>query len=80
MAGENIILLAAGNNKLSEKPCVLWSLANGRSILDWQMNAFEMALPNSEVNIAVGYNYQKIINTLPSNESSFFNTTATAAT
>ena len=33
MASENIILLAAGNNKLSEKPCVLWSLANGRSIL-----------------------------------------------
>ncbi len=57
----NVILLAAGYNKYSDKPCSLWSLGNGRSILDWQMHAFQSSLPNSEVNIAVGYNYQRII-------------------
>lgn len=57
----NVILLAAGYNKYSDKPCSLWSLGNGRSILDWQMHAFQTSLPNSEVNIAVGYNYQRII-------------------
>ncbi len=61
----NLILLAAGDNKYSDKPCSLWSLGNGRSILDWQMHAFETARPNSEVHIAVGYNYQKIITNYP---------------
>jgi choline kinase len=57
----NVILLAAGYNKYSDKPCSLWSLGNVRSILDWQMHAFQTSLPDSEVNIAVGYNYQSII-------------------
>ena len=61
----DIILLAAGYNKGSKKPCSLWSLGNGKSILDWQMHAFEMALPDSRVNIAVGYDYQRIINNYP---------------
>ena len=61
----DVILLAAGFNKYSEKPCSLWSLGNGKSILDWQMHAFETALPNSKVNIAVGYDYQRIINNHP---------------
>ena len=61
----NLILLAAGDNKFSDKPCSLWSLGNGSSILGWQMHAFKTARPNTEVNIAVGYNYQKIITNYP---------------
>ena len=57
----NIFILAAGNNNISEKPCSLWSFGNGKSILDWQINAFNAVIPGSEVNIAIGYDYQKII-------------------
>ena len=55
----NIFILAAGNNNISEKPCSLWSFGNGKSILDWQINAFNAVIPGSEVNIAIGYDYQK---------------------
>lgn len=65
MTKEKIILLAAGYNRYSDRPCSLWSLGNGKSILDWQMHAFETALPYGEVNIAVGYNYQRIITNHP---------------
>ena len=54
----NILILAAGYNKVSEKPCSLWSFGNGKSILDWQIHAFETVLPKSEINIAIVYNYQ----------------------
>ena len=37
----NILILAAGYNKISDKPCSLWSFDNGRSILDWQINALK---------------------------------------
>ena len=63
----NVFLLAAGFNKYADKPCSLLSLDNGRSILDWQMHAFGTSLPNSNVKIAVGYNYQKIIENYPYN-------------
>ena len=45
----NIFILAAGNNNISEKPCSLWSFGNGKSILDWQINAFNAVIPGSEV-------------------------------
>ena len=56
-----IFLLAAGYNKGAERACSLWSMSNGRSILDWQTHAFEKALPSSELTIVVGYDYQRII-------------------
>ena len=65
MVEANIIILAAGYNKISEKPCSLWSFGNGKSILDWQIHAFETVLPNNEINIAIGYNRQKIIANYP---------------
>ena len=49
----NILILAAGYNKISEKPCSLWSFGNGKSILDWQIDTFKTALPNNKVNIAI---------------------------
>ena len=61
MAGKNIFILAAGNNKYSDKPCSLWSFGNGKSILYWQTHTIESALPGKEVKIAVGYDYHKII-------------------
>ncbi|MBC8298273.1 MAG: hypothetical protein H8E55_21100 [Pelagibacterales bacterium] len=61
----NILILAAGYNKVSEKPCSLWSFGNGKSILDWQIHAFETVLPKSEINIAIGYNYQRITANYP---------------
>ena len=61
----NLILLAAGDNKCWDKPCSLWSIDNGRNIIDWQLHVIETALPNSEVNVAVGYNYQKLITDYP---------------
>ncbi len=57
----NILILAAGANKISEKPCSLWSFGNGKSILDWQIDTFNTVLPDSEINIAIGYDYQRII-------------------
>lgn len=62
----NIILLAAGYHKYPNKPSSLWEFSNGNSILDWQMHAFRTALPNSQVQIAVGYDYQRIVTTHPS--------------
>ena len=67
----DVILLAAGHNKYSEKPCSLWSLGNGKSILDWQMYAFEKAIPDCRVNIAVGYDFQRIINKLQLEKSDY---------
>jgi glutamine kinase len=61
----NILILAAGYNKFSEKPCSLWSFGNGKSILDWQIHAFETVLPNSKINITIGYNYQRIMANYP---------------
>lgn len=61
MCKPKIFLLAAGYNKHAERPCSLWSFSNGKSILDWQTHAFEKALPGNEVNIIVGYDYQRII-------------------
>ena len=61
----NVLILAAGYNKISEKPCSIWSFGNGKSILDWQIDTFKSALPNSEVNIAIGYNSQKILDDYP---------------
>ena len=61
MADKNIFILAAGNNRYSDKPCSLWSFGNGKSILDWQTHTIESALPGNEVKIAVGYDYHKII-------------------
>ena len=65
MPKTNILILAAGYNKISDKPCSLWAFDNGKSILDWQINAFETVLPNSEINIAIGYDYQRIISNYP---------------
>ena len=63
MADKNIFILAAGNNRYSDKPCSLWSFGNGKSILDWQTHTIESALPGNEVKIAVGYDYQLAKNT-----------------
>ena len=60
-----IVLLAAGDNKYSDKPCSVWSLGNGSSILDWQIDTFETVLPGSIVNIAVGFEYESIITDRP---------------
>ena len=65
MVKENIVILAAGHSKRPGEPCSLWSFGNGRSILDWQMYVFEKAFPNAEINIAVGYDYQKIMASHP---------------
>lgn len=65
MTKPNVFLLAAGHNKYSDKPCSLWVLGNGESILEWQMHACERILPSREVNIVVGYNYQRIIENYP---------------
>tara|TARA_Y200000002_G_scaffold131739_1_gene108524 strand:+ start:5956 stop:8955 length:3000 start_codon:yes stop_codon:yes gene_type:complete len=65
MPKTNIFILAAGHNKISDKPCSLWSLGNGKSILDWQVSAFETVLPKSNVNIVIGYDYQRIITNYP---------------
>src|SRR5210317_274160 len=56
-----ILILAAGYNKRSDKPCSLWSFGNGKSILDWQISAFRTAIPKNKINIAIGYDYQKIL-------------------
>ncbi|AYB48931.1 hypothetical protein CJJ19_05215 [Candidatus Williamhamiltonella defendens] len=61
MSKPKIFLLAAGYNKHAQRPCSLWSFSNGKSILDWQTHAFEKALPGNQVNIIVGYDYQKIL-------------------
>lgn len=61
MFDTNILILAAGFNKISEKPCSLWSLGNGKSILDWQIHAFKSSIHNSDIKIAIGYNYKSII-------------------
>lgn len=65
MSKVNVFLLAAGYNKYSDQPCSLWSFGNGKSILDWQIHTFESVLPSSEVNIAVGYDYQRIVANYP---------------
>ena len=65
MSKNNILILAAGYNKISDKPCSLWAFDNGKSILDWQINVFETVLPNSGINIAIGYDYQRIISNYP---------------
>lgn len=61
MCKPKIFLLAAGYNKHARRPCSLWSFSNDKSILDWQTHAFEKALPGNQVNIIVGYDYQKIL-------------------
>ncbi len=61
----NILILAAGTNKISEKPCSLWSFGNGKSILDWQVHAFKTVFPNNEITIAAGYDYERIITNYP---------------
>ena len=65
MFENNILILAAGYNKILNKPCSLWVLDNGKSILDWQINAFETVLPNSQINIAIGYDYKRIKTNFP---------------
>ena len=64
MPNTQIFLLAAGNNKYTELPCSLWSLNNKKSILDWQISTFVKTI-SSDINIVIGYNYQKIINHYP---------------
>ena len=56
-----ILILAAGYNKRSDKPCSLWSFGNGKSILDWQISAFRTAIPKNKINIAIGFDYQRIL-------------------
>lgn len=55
-----ILILAAGYNKRSDKPCSLWSFGNGKSILDWQISAFRTAIPKNKINIAIGHNFKKM--------------------
>ena len=57
----NIFILAAGNNKYSNNPCSFLSFENGKSILDWQTNAFETSILKKYNNIFVGFDYHKII-------------------
>ena len=61
----DVILLAAGCSKYSDRPCSLWALGNGSSILDWQIDTFNTSLPSSNVNIVVGYDHQRIIEQHP---------------
>ena len=61
----NIFMLAAGYNKYTDRACSLWSFGNGKSILDWQLAAFEKAFPENLVNIVVGYDFQKIVENHP---------------
>ena len=60
-----VFLLAAGSNKHAKKPCSLWSFSNEKSILDWQINAFNKSLRNSKIEIIVGYDHQRIIANYP---------------
>ena len=71
MSENNVFILAAGFNKISNKPCSLWVLDNGKSILDWQVNAFETVLPKSQINIAIGYDYQRIKDNYPNYSFSY---------
>ena len=59
MSKYQIFILAAGYLQHAEKSRNLWSFSNGKSILDWQIYAFEEALPDSQVRIVVGYDYQR---------------------
>ena len=61
MKQNQILILAAGHNKQAKSSNSLWSFSNGKSILDWQIFAFEKVLPNSKIKIAVGYDYEKIV-------------------
>jgi len=56
-----ILILAAGHNKQAESASSLWSFSNGKSILDWQIFTFKEVLPESNIRIAVGYDYEKIV-------------------
>lgn len=58
-------LLAAGSHRRTKAPCSLWSFSNGKSILDWQIHAFERALPKNRIHIVVGHGYEKIIASHP---------------
>ncbi|MDA8649722.1 PEP-utilizing enzyme [Alphaproteobacteria bacterium] len=65
MGGFEVIILAAGSPKNAGEPCSLWSFTNGRSILDYQINVFKQALPQSKIKIAIGYGYEDIVATYP---------------
>ena len=71
MFENNILILAAGYNRILNKPCSLWVLDNGKSILDWQINAFETVIPNSQINIEIGYDYQRIKTNFPNSNDQF---------
>ena len=60
-----ILILAAGHNKQTESASSLWSFSNGRSILDWQIIAFEKVLPDNDIKIAVGHDYERIVTIHP---------------
>ena len=63
--GYQCCILAAGYHKEHDTPCSLWSLSNGNSILEWQVNTFHQALPNSEVRTCVGYHYHEVVAKFP---------------
>ena len=65
MASVQCFILAAGSHRNIEAPCSLWTFANGKSILDWQINSLHLAYPNSYVTVVVGYHYEDIIRTYP---------------
>lgn len=59
------LILAAGSHKGKNKPCSLWTLHNGKSILEWQVNCFLSITDVKKINIVVGYNYDKVVNSFP---------------
>ena len=65
----NVIILAAGKGSRLEndkdQPKALTILANGKSILDMQLEALSLHLPLSQVVIVVGYQKEEIIKRHP---------------
>ena len=57
----NIFILATCNNKYSNNQFSFLSFENGKSILDWQTNAFETSILKKYNNIFVDLDYHKII-------------------
>lgn len=61
----NVYILAAGYRQQSQKPCSLWSFGNGKSILDWQIGVIKSIFPSTHPVIAIGYDYESIIEKFP---------------
>lgn len=64
MSRRNIYLLSAGANPHG-KPSALWSLVNGQSILDWQESCIDQAFSNPNLNVVVGFDFDKVVRSKP---------------